>query len=83
MTKRYDPPARGGVAGMALLFSVAVGAVGLLVDFMTDPAGSRWLLTQPGARAALGVAVALALLACVHVVTALLGRRADDGGGDA
>lgn len=75
MSARYQPSPRGGVAGVALLFCIAFGGAGLAVDYLLDE-GPRWLLTRPGARALLGVAVVLVLLACAYVLRWALGRPA-------
>lgn len=77
------PPPPSGIAGMVLLFCLAFGGAGLALDFALDAPGPTWLMTQPGARALLGAAVALILLGAVYLLRLLLGRREPEEGGDA
>lgn len=84
MTRKPLPSARGGVAGLALLFCATAGGVGLAFDLLRDnPSGSFWLLAEPGGRALLGAGAVTAIVLIVHAARWLLARRAEKGERDA
>lgn len=72
-------PSRGGIAGMLLLFCVAGGGAGLAFDSLSNTTPGFWILEMPGARAAIGVGVALILVAAAHLLRLLLGRKVEQG----
>jgi hypothetical protein len=74
------PPKSRGIAGMMMLFCVAGGAAGLAFDLFADMGPRFSAATLPGARAALGVAVALALTLGAHALRLVLGRKDETGG---
>lgn len=74
--------ARGGAAGILLLFAVAIGVAGLGFDYTTNTARGFWIGAEPGARAIIGVGVVCVLLLAAHALRWLL-RRRERGGRDA
>ena len=74
MTDDLQPP-RGGAAGLWLLFCAVGGGAGLAFDLILNPGRGFWLGAEPGARAMIGVAVALFTIAAGHIVRAVLSRR--------
>lgn len=75
MKPSFQPPQRGGIAGLALLFCAAAGGAGLAFDFLLNGGvAPRMLVSAPGGRALIGLGVALVLVLAAHVLRRLLGR---------
>jgi hypothetical protein len=77
-----DPPPRGGIAGLVLLFCFTAVVAGLGFDFAGDRYGF-WLGARPGGAAALGAAAAAFCVVAAQVARLLLGRGEAKGSGDA
>ena len=78
------PRVRAGL-GLTLLFSMAALLLGTGLDFATASGPRFWIDEQPGGLAALGGAIALAVIVVAHAARLLVGRRAqsDEGERDA
>lgn len=72
---KTPPSPRGGIAGVLLLFCVAAGAAGFAFDLAVRQEPSVWLAAQPGARAAIGGAMAVLAVAASHLLRFLFVRR--------
>lgn len=83
MTQPFQPPQRGGIAGLALLFCVAGGGAGLAFDFVLNSGGAQTLIAAPGGRAVIGAGVAAVLTLAAHVLRRTLGRAPQEGERDA
>ena len=71
-----------GIGGLAFLFSVVALIAGIGLDAISDADSPFGVATQTGARAVIGVAVAVAVLMLIHGLRFVL-RRPADGDGDA
>lgn len=76
------PPKSRGVAGVWMLFCVAAGAAGLGFDLFADMGARFSVAALPGARALLGVGVAVALVLGAHALRWALGRAPRDEKGE-
>ncbi len=74
------PPKSTGIAWLALLFCVVALAAGVGFDMLSNSDNRRGLLTQPGARAVLGVAIAVAAIVAARLFRIVLGRRIEPEG---
>jgi hypothetical protein len=78
------PPKSTGIAWLALLFCVVALAAGVGFDMLSDGDNRLGLLAQPGARAVLGVAIAVTAIVAARLFRIVLGRRVEpEGGADA
>lgn len=75
MTQPFQPPPRGGIAGLALLFCAVAGGTGLAFDFVLNSGGGQTLIAAPGGRAAIGAGVAVFVTLAAYALRRLLGRR--------
>ncbi len=75
------PPKSRGIAGVLFVCFLAVATAGALIDLFALPSQRGSLLTQPGARAALGAGVALAAVLIGLALRWALGRPLSDEGG--
>ena len=77
---QHAPP-RGGAAGVVFLIAIVLGGAGLAFDLLHHQRGF-WLGAEPGARAVIGAAAAVIVIAAAHGVRLLLGRahRSKEGG---
>ena len=80
MSRRPLPSARGGVAGLALLFCAAALGAALAFDFMRDGRQGFWVLADPGGRALLGAGAVTAIVLIAHGARWLLAARRKDEG---
>jgi len=73
-----------GIGGLVLLFCIAALLAGILFDVLSRPNAGFVLASQPGSRAVLGAAVAVATMLVAHGMRWALGRKrtADTEGGD-
>jgi hypothetical protein len=79
------PPKATGIAGLVFLFCAVAAVAGVGFDLMNGGAGRLSIIAQPGARAVLGVGVAVAAILLAHALRFALGRKithADEGGGE-
>lgn len=76
-----QPPQRGGIAGMVLLFCAVGGGAGLAFDLL-NPAHGFWVGAEPGGRALIGVAAVVFAAVAARVVQIVLSRREEKGAGD-
>lgn len=74
-----------GIGGLILLFCIAALLAGVLFDVLSRDDSGFALAAQPGSRAVLGAAVAVAVVLAAHGMRLALGRkrRPDSEGGDA
>lgn len=74
-----------GIGGLILLFCIVALLAGVLFDALSADDSSFALASQPGSRAVLGAAIAVAAMLVAHGVRFVLGRKrkADSEGGDA
>jgi hypothetical protein len=82
---RPTPPKPTGIAGLLFLFC-AVGVIaGVGFDFASDDIATFGLVSEPGARAVIGVAVAVGVVLIAHALRFVLGSnpKSDREGGDA
>ena len=76
-------PSRSGAAGMLFLFAIALGGAGLAFDLALNHERGFWIGAEPGARAVIGAAAGIFVVAAAHIVRLLLGRALDGkGAGD-
>jgi hypothetical protein len=77
-------PSRGGAAGMLLLFSVVVFAIGLGFDFGLNSGRAFWPGAEQGARAVIALIAIVAVAALGRLMRLALGRtvKGDGRGGD-
>jgi hypothetical protein len=77
------PPKPRGIAGVLLIFCIAGGIAGLGFDLLLGGSGRFSVAAEPGARAVLGIGVAVLLVLVAHVMRLVLGRKPDaEGMGD-
>ncbi len=81
------PPKTTGIAGMVLLLCGTAAGAGLGFDVLNGNEARLGLVAQPGARAVLGVGVAVAVILVAHALRFVLGRKitpqdTTQGGGD-
>lgn len=74
------PPKSTGIAGLALLFCVVALAAGVGFDVMSGGDNRLGFAAQPGARAVLGVAVAVAIVILARLFRVLLARPLEPEG---
>lgn len=67
---------RRGVAGILLIVLLIVGAAGAAMDFGAGRGGRFWGGDEPGARAVIGAAAAVLVVALAHIANLVLGRSA-------
>lgn len=78
------PTSSSGVGGLILLFCVVGLLAGVLFDVLNTSDGGFALASQPGSRAVLGAAVAIAVVLVAHGMRFALGRaRKIEEGDDA
>ena len=82
-----EPPKTTGIAGMVLLLCGTAAGAGLGFDILNGGETRLGLVAQPGARAVLGVGVAVAVILVAHALRFVLGRKitsheSPHGGGD-
>ncbi len=68
------PPPRGGAAGMLILFSLAIGVVGMGFDFGANRTRAFWVGAEPGARALIGVVAIALMIIAAHLLRLTLAR---------
>lgn len=73
MTSPHSP--RGGAAGMLILFSLAIGVVGMGFDFGASRTRAFWVGAEPGARALIAVGAIVLVILAAHVLRLTLARR--------
>lgn len=73
------PPKSRGVAGVWLLFCVSALAAGLGFDLFGEMGPRFSIAAQPGARALLGLGVAVVLVLVAHALRWALGRKDEKG----
>jgi hypothetical protein len=74
------PPKSTGIAWLALLFCAVAVVAGVCFDMLSNSDNRLGLLTQPGARAVLGVAIAVTAIVAARLFRIVLGRRIERGG---
>jgi hypothetical protein len=74
-----EPPPRGGIAGLVVLFCFTAAVIGLGFDLTGDRSGF-WLGARPGGAAAIGAAAAVFCVAAAQLARILLGRNEAKGG---
>ncbi len=74
------PPKSTGIAWLALLFCVVALAAGTGFDAMSGGDNRLGVVSQPGARAVLGVGIAVAAVVTARVFRLVLGRRIEAEG---
>lgn len=80
---RPTPPRPSGIAGLLFLFCVVCLIAGVGFDAISDSDVRFGLASQPGARAMIGVAVAVGAVVLGHALRLVLGRKSKGEGGDA
>lgn len=68
-------PPRAGAAGMLILFSLAIGVVGMGFDFGANRARAFWVGAEPGARALIGLVAIVIVVVAAHLLRLTLTRR--------
>lgn len=75
------PPKSRGIAGVLFVFAAAVATAGLLIDLLVLTPSRINVFAAPGARAALGVGVAVGAVLIGFALRWALGRPLSDEGG--
>lgn len=75
------PPKSRGIAGVLFVFAAAIATAGLLIDLFVLTPSRINVFAAPGARAVLGVAVAVAAVLIAFALRWALGRPLQDDGG--
>ena len=78
-----QPPPRGGVAGLVLLFCFTAAVAGIGFDFAARDPSNFWIGARPNGAAAIGAAAAVFFVVAGHIARLVLGRGDTEGSGDA